>query len=160
MKIPVQKESEILPVDENLLAILKWRLGLIGPGDRWYPVLLRYILAMSQRIEGMGHDPSKIPASPNGYHPVSLPHGEGSIEDCYTGKVASMHFDRFGDFAGFVLLTEKGEKHAFPSVEYEVEELIYRAWRERFVITICVHPHRRHVVSVTLLRAPRQRGPS
>ena len=69
VKIPVQKESTILPGDENLLAILKWRLGLIGPGNRWYPVLLRYICYLSGRIDGMGGNASQIPPSPDGYQP-------------------------------------------------------------------------------------------
>ena len=67
VKIPVQEESTILPDDENLLAVLKWRLGLIGPDNRWYPVLLRYISCLSGRIDGMGGHASKIPASPDGY---------------------------------------------------------------------------------------------
>ena len=71
VKIPVQEESTILPGDENLLAILKWRLGLIGPGNRWYPVLLRYISYLSGRIDGMGGNASAVPASPEGYQPVS-----------------------------------------------------------------------------------------
>jgi hypothetical protein len=74
-RISVQQERKILPTDENLLAILKWRLGLIDPSNRWYPVLLRYISYLSARINGMGGNASQIPASPNGYqqafpHPV------------------------------------------------------------------------------------------
>jgi hypothetical protein len=41
VKIPVQKDAAILPAEENLLAILKWRSNLIGPANRWYPVLDR-----------------------------------------------------------------------------------------------------------------------
>lgn len=50
----MQQENKILPGDENLLAILKWRLGLIGPSNRWYWVLSRYIGCLSGRIDGMG----------------------------------------------------------------------------------------------------------
>jgi hypothetical protein len=156
VKIPVQKESTILPVDENLLSILKWRLGLIGPGNRWYPILLRYIHYLSQRITGMGGNPSKIPPSPSGYQPPPAGHGPEKAEHCYTGKVTSMFFDRFGDFEGFDLRTEEGEEHSFRAVEHEIEELIYLAWVERFVITVCVRTGDGHpVVSVILRRAPR-----
>lgn len=152
MKIPVQKESKILPADENLLSILKWRLGLVGPGNRWYPVLLRYIACLSARIDGMGGNASQIPASPNGYQP-----GQGKPhQHCYTGKVMSLFYDRFGDFEGFDLRTEEGEERAFHACEHEMEELIYLAWVERFVITVCVCAGEPHAVtSVALRRAPR-----
>ena len=71
VRIPVQEESTILPGDENLLAILKWRLGLISPGNRWYPVLLRYISYLTGRINGMGGNASQIPPSPDGYQSPS-----------------------------------------------------------------------------------------
>ena len=155
VRIPVQKETMILPGDENLLAILKWRLGEIGPGNRWYPVLLRYISYLSQRITGMGGNPSKIPPSPNGYQPPYEEH-RLEAEHCYTGKVTDLFFDRFGDFEGFDLRTEKGEEHSFRAFEHEIEELIYLAWVERFVITVCVRAGKGHqVVSVILRRAPR-----
>ena len=151
MKIPVQKESTILPGDENLLSILKWRLTLTGPGNRWYPVLLRYIDTLTQRIIGMGGNPTKIPPSPNGYQPPC--HEPEKEEHCYTGKVTRLLFDRFGDFEGFDLRTERGAEESFRAVEAEIAELIYLAWVERFVITVCVR--RDHVVSVILRRAPR-----
>jgi hypothetical protein len=44
----------------------------------------------------------------------------------YTGKVSSLIFDRFGDFEGFVLETERGRRR-FESRERDVEILIERA---------------------------------
>jgi hypothetical protein len=156
MKVPVQKESGILPVDENLLSILEWRLTIIGPGNRWYPVLLRYIDVLKQRIIGMGGDPNKIPPSPDGYQPPVHVHKPEPSEHCYTGKVTNLFFDRFGDFEGFDLRTEKGEEHSFRAFEHEIEELIYLAWVERFVITVCVRACEGHpVVAVILRRAPK-----
>ncbi len=155
VKIPVQKESTILPVDENLLAVLKWRLGLIGPGNRWYPVLIRWISYLSSRIKGMGGDPGKIPPSPGGYQPPSKGHGHPEPkEHCFTGKVMALFYDRFGDFEGFELKTEHGEEHVFRAVESELDELLYLAWKERFVIAVCAN-HEHEVVSVVLRRAPR-----
>lgn len=150
-KISVQRESRILPEDENLLAILKWRLGLIGASNRWYRVLLRYIAILAGRIDGMGGNASKIPPSPNGYqlpplhhpgpHPVPRP-GPGPLphEHRYTGKVIGIHYDRFGDFEGFTLLTETGHEHRFRGREPAVEELVRRAWIERSVISVLVEP--------------------
>jgi hypothetical protein len=158
MMVPVQKESAILPIDENLLSILEWRLTIIGPGNRWYPVLLRYIALLKQRITGMGGDPNKIPPSPTGYQPPAHvhKHAHKHPEHCYTGKVTDLFFDRFGDFEGFDLHTETGEEHRFRAFEHEIEELIYLAWEERFVITVCVRDCEGHpVVGVILRRAPR-----
>jgi hypothetical protein len=41
--IPVQTDKELLPYDENMLAICKRRLFVIPSSNRWYPVLERYI---------------------------------------------------------------------------------------------------------------------
>jgi hypothetical protein len=141
VRIPVQEESTILPVDENLLAILKWRLGLINPGNRWYPVLLRYIAYLTARINGMGGNASQIPPSPDGYQPPYPVPAKHAREHCYTGKVIGVRYDRFGDFEGFTLLTEEGHERWFRGHEPKVEELINRAWIERTVITVCVEAH-------------------
>jgi hypothetical protein len=157
VRIQVQKEAKILPVDENLLAVLKWRLGIIQPGNRWYPVLLRWISYLNGRIIGMGGNPGKIPASPNGYQPPSS-HGkpDGSHERCYTGKVVKLLYNCFGEFEGFDLKTCGCELHCFRVCEPDMEQLLYRAWEKRFTITICVCKHEKHKVeSIALLRAPR-----
>ncbi len=159
VKIPVQKESTILPGDENLLAVLKWRLGQISPGNRWYPVLLRYISYLNGRIVGMGGDPGQIPGSLGGYQPSPAP-GKHDREHCYTGKVMNLFYDRFGDFDGFDLRTEEGALHSFRACEHDLEEVVYLAWVERFVITVCASEHEAHrVVSIILRRAPRPLHP-
>jgi hypothetical protein len=80
-------------------------------------------------------------------------------EHCWTGKVMELCYDRFGDFEGFAMRTETGEERRFHAHERNIEELVYRAWVERFVITVCVGVHDRHdVVSVVLRRAPRWLG--
>jgi hypothetical protein len=141
MRIPVQKETTIRPVDENLLAVLKWRLGLVGPGNRWHPVLLRYIGDLAGRINGMGGNASQIPASPEGYQPPSpLPVQRGG-DRRYTGKVISLRFDRFGDFEGFILMSKQGHEHWFRGREPKIEELVRRAWIDRTLISVVVEPH-------------------
>lgn len=140
-RISVQKENTILPADENLLAILKWRLTLVGAGNRWYPVLLRYISYLSGRIDGMGGNASAIPPSPTGYQPPSTGPVEHAREHCYTGKVIGIRYDRFGDFEGFIMLSETGHEHWFRGREHEVEEVIRRAWIERTRISVFVESH-------------------
>ena len=58
VKIPVQKESTILPGDENLLAILKWRLTSSAPATvgSGAAALDQYL---SDRINGMGGNASR-----------------------------------------------------------------------------------------------------
>jgi hypothetical protein len=143
-RISVQRESEILPADENLLAILKWRLGLIGPSNRWYPILLRYIGYLSGRINGMGGNASGILPSPNGYQPPSPPPGspgKPTGEHQYTGKVIGIRYDRFGDFEGFTILSKNGQEHRFRGREPQVHELLRRAWIERTLISVFVESH-------------------
>jgi hypothetical protein len=148
MTIPVVPESEILPGDVNLLAILKWRLQSLMPSNRWYPVLQRYIGVVSQRILGMGKNPGSIIGSPLGGF------GQGEIAGrCpeppahsdhleFTGKIVDLRFDRFGDFEGFDLLTLAGEEHRFDSRELRVETLAREAWAERILLSVIV-PKRR-----------------
>jgi len=155
VKIMIQKESTILPGDENLLAVLKWRLGLIGPSNRWYPVLLRYIDDLTHRINHMGGNASQIPPSPGGYQPP--PTGSGkkhAHEHCYTGKVEGVVYDRFGDFEGFRLLTEEGHERAYFSREHEIEELVRYAWAERVVITVLSAHEPEIPIKIILVRVP------
>jgi hypothetical protein len=42
MQIPVERDSVVLPSEENLLAVLKWRIGRASTTDRWYPVPQRW----------------------------------------------------------------------------------------------------------------------
>jgi kumamolisin len=56
--------------------------------------------------------------------------------DKSTGKVASLVFDRFGDFSGFVLDTEHGEERKFTSQEKGVEVLAERVWCDRIRMTV------------------------
>ncbi len=165
VRISVQEESGILPVDENLLAVLKWRLGLIGPGNRWYPVLLRWISYLSNRINGMGGNASQIPGSPNGYQAPGAPTGGEPVEVCYTGKVTGLLYDHCGEFQGFELCTGCGATRSFSACECadDLEDLIYRAWLGHFVITVCLcegsGQQKEHIASVTLRRAPRPSRP-
>lgn len=54
----------------------------------------------------------------------------------FTGKISRLIFDRFGDFEGFILDTEDGERNFF-SRERDMAELADRAWRERLRLTVC-----------------------
>jgi len=78
----------------------------------------------------------------------------------YIGKVESVRYDRLGDFAGFVLMTEAGHEHAFDAHEHAIEALVRDAWSARMVIRVVVLQHAPQCpASITLLRAPRPLHP-
>jgi hypothetical protein len=137
-----------------LLAWLLWLEKSIAVHSRWYPVFQRYLEQIRGRVSGFGGDPASILPSATGDVPGlqrQLPGGDGRGRE-YTGKVEGVIYDRFGDFEGFLLLTEEGEKHHFYAREHHIEELTRVAWRERMVITV-IADDSNQPVTIILLRA-------
>jgi hypothetical protein len=141
IKIPVSTAAAMLPAEETTLAILKARLEAMPTTNRWYPVLLRYIEQVSQRVNSLGGNASSVPPSLVGY----LPGRHGVREDVaeYAGKVCEVAFDCFGDFSGFVLEDCHGRR-AFESRERHIGELVLKALRERLNLTVLVSETRPH----------------
>jgi len=137
---PVATAKEILPQEENTLAIMKWRLGQMSANNRWVPVLKRYIGIIEDRIRGMHGDPDKIKPSPWGV--VEEPSREQKRVQSFTGKVDGIVYDHFGDFEAFVLETLEGEHRRFVSHEPNVLKLVHRAWAHRILTTVMVRHHR------------------
>lgn len=144
VKIPVQTKSEMLPAEETTLAILKARLAVMAPTNRWLPVLERYIGLISARVDGLGGHAKLIPSSFLGYNPSPAPHGgDGGGDGRHphehleerTGKIGGLIFDHSGDFEGFILNTEDGE-HKYYSRERDIRTLAERVWSERLRITV------------------------
>ena len=161
VKIPVGTDQKLLLPEENTLAILKWRLEQMSPVYRWYPVLQRYLAYVAGRVQGFGGDPGKIKPSPLGVPPAS--HG-GKGEGCgeervgYTGKVCALVYDRYGDFEGFLLETEDGER-CFRAREHEIEDVARRAWADRILSTVFVERHAPHRPESIVLRSAPRPGP-
>jgi hypothetical protein len=147
VSIPVGTAAMLLPQEENLLAILKWRQTLLPASNKWYPVLTRYISYVAARVKGLGGDPGTIPASPTGYQRTlgvvttgnGHPEPVGALEEII-GKVRGLIFDRWGDFDGFSLETKKGELINFFGREKRMEEIVRQAWSERILLEIFVDP--------------------
>ena len=53
----------------------------------------------------------------------------------YTGKITGLIYDRAGDFDGFLLDTDDGQR-AFDSREPGIEDVAGRAWSERILTTV------------------------
>ena len=138
-------------------------------------MIQRYIGCLTGRIDGMGGNASRIPASPNGYQLPSGGHGHGHGHEpghghghggehchvhehchqcCCTGKVIGIRYNRFGDFVGFDLLSVQGHEHFYRGREEEVEELVKRAWIDRTLLSVHVEAHEPDWPASIVLRRP------
>jgi hypothetical protein len=159
LTIPVRPRQAVLVQQERALSTVRWIAESIPADSRWFPVFQRYVDVLGSRVTDFGGDPTQVVPSPTG-DPHGPPHGDhdGDHDDDHdrdhdghggghggrhgdedrighTGKVSGLIFDRFGDFEGFVLVTDEHERRYF-SRESEVEALTGRAWRERLRITV------------------------
>lgn len=147
LTIPVHNKQSLLLKEERDLSVLKWIGGLIPKNNRWYPVFQRYLDKIGGRVKTFGGDPSKILPSLTGDGIPKVKHPEeqeGEKRISFTGKIIKITYDRFGDFAGFVLDTEDGNRQ-FNAQEPEIEKVVTRAWAERLRTTVIVEldaPHR------------------
>jgi hypothetical protein len=148
VRIPVSTDEVMLIPEQMTLAVMRWRLANVSPSNRWHPVLERYVQYLVGRLEVIGGDPSKVPASYN-WHPLAPgrhrhpgggyghhhPIHPGHRDDAVCGKVVEVLFDCHGEFEGFVL-AECCSGRLVQSRERSVGELVLRAARER--LTVCV----------------------
>jgi hypothetical protein len=162
--IVISTKQQLLYPEERLLAWLRWIQLTIPLKNRWYPVFQRYVDQIAGRVVGFGGNPIGILPSPTGdvpHHPVPKPpqpkpgdHDKTKLLE-FTGKVIGLSHDRFGDFNGFLLLTECGEERSFDVREHQVAHLIAKAWEERTVLSVLVECHEPHwPVKILVRRAP------
>jgi hypothetical protein len=155
MNISVLPQKDLLPAEENILALYKWKIERIPSNNRWHPVMRRYIARVSGLVSRLGGNPGAIPPSQTGVATGSKPAPVKRRE--YTGKITGLAFDRFGDFEGFLLLTEAGEELSFLAREQAIEGRVREAWGDRMVISVFVEPpDLRSPVLILFRRAPRQ----
>ncbi len=132
--IRVKTAHLIRPEDERVLNTLRRVVQRVPVENRWYPVLQRYISQLGTRIVGLGGGPTTA-ATPSEHPHEHPPHERREDHADYEGKISGLRFDRFGDFEGFRLDVEDGERD-FHSREKEIGRLAERAWRERLRITV------------------------
>ena len=157
VRIPVTTSAVMLPLEEDTLAVLKWRLQEMSPIYRWYPVVQRYAQLVAGRVDGLGGNSQGIPPSLGGFPgPVKHPRPEPfpGIGEGHTGVVEAIFYDRFGGFEGFVLRTESGHELRFHGHEPRIEQLVRLAWDERWLITVETQHHHPHWPSAVILRRP------
>jgi hypothetical protein len=159
--ITISTKEQLLYPEERLLAWLRWIEQAIPLQNRWYPVFKRYVDQVGGRVLGFGGNPTQIQPSPTGdVRPPPREEEEGEEEErereerrAFTGKIAGLIFDHFGDFEGFLLDTEDGERR-FLSHEKDVEALAERAWRERLRLTVWAERDEPHRPSSIVVRQP------
>jgi hypothetical protein len=151
----IKPKEVILLNEERLLATLRWITLNMPTEKRWYPVLLRYIAYVTERVRLLGGNPTQILPSPTGWVP-GLPEPEPERyrrleeeEEGFTGKIAGLTYDHFGYFEGLVLETESGHYHRFFSREHAVRELAQRAKEERSRVRI--EGEDRHIRRIVVL---------
>jgi hypothetical protein len=156
LTIPVHIKQQLLLAEERALSLLRWIAPSIPTGSRWYPVFQRYLVYVGGRVDGFGGDPGTIKPSPDG---TGVPGaGKGGRDDerrrSFTGKISALHYDRFGDFHGFTLDSDDGERR-FHASEAQIEHLAREAWTERTLIRVAVELHEpTRPVAIVLLRLP------
>ena len=155
LAMPVHAHAALLDREERDYSTLLWIGKSIPSASRWRKVFDRYLDAIAGRITTFGGDPSGIAPSPRGDGgPKRGLKGERRFER--TGKIASLLYDRFGDFEGFVLDTEDGDR-AYESRERDMEALVERAWRERLRLSVWAERDAPHRPSRIALRRPQGR---
>ena len=156
VNIPISTRALLFEPEGRLLSVLKWILGTIPQTDRWYLPFRRYVAEIGGRFHGFGGDPGSIRPDPNGLPEGPKPGAGGGFEPeagliGFTGKVSGLLFDRWGDFEGFLLDTNEGERR-FASREHTVEDLATEAWRERTLIVVYVRKENPRRPETILLR--------
>ena len=152
LTIPIGTKRELLAPEQRLLSVLRWIELSIPVADRWYLVFQRYVQQVANRVHDLGGDPNLVKPDPDGCwqqagngdhdhdHDKGRDDREGEEPIAFTGKISAIVYDRFGDFVGFRLDTEDGERH-FGSRESEVEALVQRAWIDRILVTVLAERH-------------------
>ena len=138
LAIIISTKDQLVLSESRLLAWLRYKLTVVPPSSRWFPVLQRYTEQIVGRLSGFGGNPGTIAPSPTGDVP-----GHGDHE-CFTGKVTGIIYDRFGDFKGFILHLQDGEQKKFKGHEKKVRELVHQALTEERLITVCVDKKHHH----------------
>ncbi len=154
MTIPVRRDAELLPQEIKKLSVMRYIQQGIPISSRWFSIFVRYIDQIAARVRGFGGDPDTIKPSPAGDGGQEPPHHEEHERRmAFSGKIVGLMFDRFGDFEGFLLDTEDGERK-FSSREREIEELAERVWRERLPIMVWVERDEPHRLLSIIIRQP------
>ena len=66
VNIPVKTKEALLESEEQRLSVLRWVAESIPFDSRWYPVFVRYLDQIADRVDSLGGDPDQIVGAPDG----------------------------------------------------------------------------------------------
>ena len=153
-RIEVRNGQALLPRFTHNLAVLKHIAASIPETNRWYPVFVRYLAELGDRVRAFGGDPEGVKPNPNG-----TGDGPGGPRDpndgkgrpfCVTGEVERLHYDCCGRLEGFTL-TDCDRSWHFDRVGDCLEDVLLTALRDRLRAT--VHGRQDHAVDRALNRS-------
>jgi hypothetical protein len=125
ISIPVSNRKVMLPEEVRRLALLRYMYSSIPVDDPWYLVFTRYIRQVVSRVKDLGGDPTTIP-----------PSIDDPTEDCFTGKVCHITYNKNGDLESFIV-KNKHKEHIFNNSEKGIECIIRDAFDKCLTITVC-----------------------
>jgi hypothetical protein len=135
IKIPVGTPATLLDPERNTLAVFKWRLQAMSPANRWYPVLQRYVIYLSARVNELGGNADAIPPSPLGYW--EAPPGRGDeTGKTYTGRITDVIFGCNGRMEGFVLRECCDREFRFKACDRDLEGIVLQSCTGRFLVVV------------------------
>ncbi|KAI9770032.1 MAG: hypothetical protein M1839_003296 [Geoglossum umbratile] len=151
LRIPVSVASQLLPEEEDTLAIFKWRLQNWSVTDRWYAVLQKYIQYQSDKVDGLGGNAAGVPPSRTGVPPkedckpkppTKGPHhggcghgGKKGKKREYCGKVCRVLYGCHGELEGFVL-SEGEEEISFQTCDDGLSDMLVRVCKQQLCVIV------------------------
>ena len=134
LALELTPNAQTLRKVERNLSLLRWIYEAIPANNRWHPIFERYTSALAAQIHALGGDANAVLPSPSG---VWTTGGERNGDrEHFVGKIDGLIYDRFGDFEGFILETERGRTFEFFSRESHMELVARRAWWDRLRVTV------------------------
>lgn len=139
LDIPVGVKTDMLPDEERTLSVLRWIEQGISPDSRWNAVFRRYLDQVAARVDGLGGDSQKVPATPDGqWHGASGGdhgivrngsdgHGRPASRDLSAGPGRELGHDHahdhgFGHGFGHDHDHARGHDHAHRHDDVDVDE--------------------------------------
>ena len=72
--VPVSVRDDMLDYHLRLLSIMRYRLELLRPVNRWYPAFSAYVELLTRKVAALGGNPATVRPTPDGE--IDLPGGD------------------------------------------------------------------------------------
>jgi hypothetical protein len=152
----VSKAELILPDELRHLSVFKHIVTTIPVSNRWYPLMLRYLKVLSDRVDALGGNASSVHPNPDGSGKPYVPPRGGAgphappgkpcppeLQACcveevkYCGRVCGIEYGCDGHMTGFSI-TRFWRQRSFRCATGKWVNLLETASRERRVVCVTV----------------------